>query len=223
MSKSKRRSKKMPERFQMDSNKLVRSRKDKTRKIRYYYLIVCEGEETEPNYFKAIKKQLPPDIVDVDVSGEGANTQTIVNIAKRKSEKRKNTSKPYDKVWVVFDRDSFPPDKFDNAINSAESNGFGCAWSNEAFELWYILHFDFRDTGMSRKAYEAKLTELLGSKYEKNDPLMYDKLKVTGSQNQAIKYAKRLLEIHSSTAPSSSNPATTVHLLVNELNEYFKK
>lgn len=218
MAKSKRRSKKMLERFQGDSRKLVRSRKDKTRNIRLYYLIVCEGEKSEPNYFKAIKKQLPPDIVDVDVSGEGANTQTIVNIAKIKSKKRKNTTKPYDKVWVVFDKDSFPATNFDNAIHSAKANNFDCAWSNEAFELWYLLHFEFRHTAMSRKKYKKALSAHLGEEYKKNDPDMYRKL--IDKQDDAIINSEKLLATHCGITPSSSNPATKVHLLVKELNEY---
>ena len=28
------------------------------------------------------------------------------------------------------------------------------AWTNEAFELWYLLHFNFYNTGISRKQYQ---------------------------------------------------------------------
>jgi len=124
---------------------------------------------------------------------------------------------PYDRIWVVFDKDSFPASNFDNAINKAESNDFGCAWSNEAFELWYILHFEYRNTGMTRDKYKVKLTELLGSEYKKNDSDMYGKL--SDKQQDAIRNASKLLESHGSLPPSSSNPATTVFKLVQELLE----
>ena len=39
------------------------------------------------------------------------------------------------------------------AINDATANDLKVAWSNEAFELWYLLHFIFLDTAITRKAY----------------------------------------------------------------------
>jgi len=197
------------------------SRAENSRNKLNYYLIVCEGKKTEPNYFKAFQKQLPRGILNIDVLGTGAETLKIVNIAENKNNESKRTNRPYDKVWAVFDRDSFPPCDFNKAIKKAVSKGFGCAWSNEAFELWFILHFEYCNTGMSRKDYKAKLTKLLGKEYKKNDPNIYESLKE--HQGTAISNSEKLLKRHKGTAPSSLNPATTVHLLVKELNEYLKE
>jgi len=142
---------------------------------------------------------------------------SLVEDAERRSKESIKRNMPYDRIWVVFDKDSFPASNFDNAINKAESNDFGCAWSNEAFELWYILHFEYRNTGMTRDKYKVKLTELLGSEYKKNDSDMYGKL--SDKQQDAIRNASKLLESHGSLPPSSSNPATTVFKLVQELLE----
>ena len=196
-----------------NTKRIVRSRQE-----RYRYLIVCEGVKSEPYYFEALKKRLPKKLVDIDIIGAGAETLRIVQIAKEKFDEKRRTPHPYDKVWVVFDRDSFPASDFDNAIHSAAANGFGCAWSNEAFELWYLLHFEFRNTAMTRTKYEKSLSALLGTKYVKNDPGMFAKLE--DKQGTAIKNAGRLLERHAGQAPSKSNPATQVHLLVKELNQY---
>ena len=195
-----------------------RSSTFESRTPKYYYLIVCEGEKTEPNYFKSLKEDLPKGIVDVDILGEGFNTLSIIQEAKDALAKSKTTFRPYDKVWVVFDRDSFPASDFDNAIHSAEAAGFGCAWSNEAFELWYILHFEYRNTGMSRDEYKKRLSTHLGGKYKKNDPDMYRKL--VDKQCIAIRHSARLEKESKGITPSKANPATTVHLLVIELNEY---
>ena len=97
----------------------------------------------------------------------------------------------------------------------AKSNDFGCAWSNEAFELWYVLHFEYRNTGMSRSQYKSRLTNHLGEEYKKNDSNMYGKL--ADKQQNAIRNATRLLGIHDSMPRSRCNPATTVHVLVQEL------
>lgn len=75
-------------------------------------------------------------MVEVYIEGLGQNTLSIIKEAKKRKEERDNSQNPaYDKIWVVFDRDSFQPDNFDNAIFSAEALGYGCAWCNEAFEL----------------------------------------------------------------------------------------
>jgi hypothetical protein len=178
-------------------------------------LIVCEGEKTEPNYFKSFVRILPRGSVQVDVVGEGCNTLSLVEDAEKRSKESSKRNMPYDRVWVVFDRDSFSPSNFDNAISKAESKGFGCVWSNEAFELWYILHFEYRNTGMSRDEYKGRLTAHIGEEYKKNDPDMYGKL--VDKQQDAIRNATKLLGTHGRLPPSRSNPATTVHELVQEL------
>jgi hypothetical protein len=192
-----------------------------TRKLRRRFLIVCEGTKTESNYFEAFKKELPRGLVEIDIYGIGANTLTIVQEAKKAFLKSKRSVIPNEEVWVVFDRDSFPADNFDNAIHSAKANGFGCAWSNEAFELWYLLHFGYRNTGMIRSEYKRCLTRHMGEDYKKNDHGMYEKIREF--QSSAIQHAERLMQQHQSVPPSSSNPGTQVYLLVNELNSYLIK
>ena len=183
-------------------------------------LIVCEGEKTEPSYFKAIKAELPPHVVEVEISGEGDNTLRLVEKAQEMRDERASGSYPFDQVWVVFDRDSFPPSDFDNAITKAEADGIKCAWSNEAFELWYVLHFEYRNTAMPRTEYQDKLSDLIGRKYLKNALDMYQMLAEKGNQDQAIKWAKQLHReaTASQTPPSRSNPCTTVYALVEILN-----
>lgn len=185
-------------------------------------LIVCEGEKTEPNYFRAIQKDLPQHVVELEICGEGFNTLTLVEKAQELRDGRESGSYPFDQVWVVFDRDSFPTSDFDNAINKAESDGISCAWSNEAFELWYVLHFEYRTTAMPRTEYQAKLTELMGRPYAKNAPDMYQVLSHKGKQAQAINFSKRLHQgvVTAHTPPSRANPCTTVYALVETLNGF---
>lgn len=38
-------------------------RKKDIRKKRKFYLIVCEGEKTEPNYFQGLKEDLPKGVL----------------------------------------------------------------------------------------------------------------------------------------------------------------
>ncbi len=192
----------------------------RTRPQRQRFLIVCEGEKTEPNYLQGLKAKLPPNLVDIKIEGVGANTMSLINFAIRKQEIAESQGQPYHNVWVVFDRDSFPNDNFDNAISMAESRGMKVAWSNEAFELWYLLHFEDRTTAMLRAEFSSKLTEKLGSKYVKNSKDMYRRLEDVGDEEAAMRRASQLQEMHSGVTPANSNPCTHVNKLVEELNAY---
>ena len=49
-----------------------------------FFLIVCEGEATEPNYFESLKNDLPKGVLDVydfKIVGNGHNTVSLVNSA----------------------------------------------------------------------------------------------------------------------------------------------
>lgn len=189
-----------------------------TRIPRKRFLILCEGEKTEPAYFSALKKEIPRGMLDLVIQGVGKNTLALTRRAKILVKESKRTQRPYDRVWLVFDKDSFPADNFDNTISSAIAHDFGCAWSHEAFELWYLLHFEYRNTPMSRDDYGHRISSYIKREYNKNDDSMYCELKE--HQQTAIHNAERLLRYHYPAAPSASNPATQVHLLVIELNVY---
>jgi len=125
-----------------------------------------------------------------------------------------------DQIWCIFDRDSFPSQQFNDALSLAGQKGIKVAYSNEAFELWYILHFEFLNTGITRAAYIAKLTKLLNKPYEKNSHEIYDLLEPW--QATAIANAKRLLTTYNPSKPEQDNPSTTVHLLIEELRKYIR-
>ncbi len=172
------------------------------------FLIVCEGEQTEPNYFR--KFRVPKQVARVDVHGLGANTESLVRRAVGLRDEDE-----YDQVWCVFDRDSFKVESFNAALALAAREGIQVAYSNEAFELWYLLHFHYFNTGMSRADYGGKLTALLGFKYEKNSDAIFDAL--WSSRATALRNAEKLLASYPVPRPASDNPSTTVHRLVREL------
>jgi RloB-like protein len=103
------------------------------------FLIVCEGAKTEPNYFRSFR--VPRDVIDVH--GLGENT---IRIVERAIELKAEDN--YDQVWCVFDRDSFPAQNFNAALELSRRHGIEVAYSNESFELWYVLHFEFLNSGI---------------------------------------------------------------------------
>ncbi|MCY7862910.1 MULTISPECIES: RloB family protein [Bacillus] len=195
--------------FHKKRNKNQLKRKERIRDLPDSFLIVCEGKKTEPRYFESFRVRS----ARVKIVGTGSNT---ISLVEETIELMKCNS--YDQVWCVFDRDSFKAGNFYTAIQRALKNGIKVAYSNEAFELWYLLHFHYLDTAINRQQYVKKLNDFLGRKYKKNDPNMYNLLK--SKQSTAIKNAKRLLESYTSQNPENNKPSTTVHLLVEELNKF---
>lgn len=215
----------------------------KVRKNKEYkdsILIVCEGVKTEPYYFESF----PVSNIKVKTIGTGCNTESLVDKAIKEWISYSNNNEFYEKLWCVFDRDSFHQDSYNNAFIKVKTEEkrlntkfrkqerkiiISIAYSNEAFELWYLLHFDYIDSALSRSEYNRMLTERMGQEYKKNDPTIYqffDKLsKDTGDQKgqrNAINNAKKLRNSITSAQKHNHNPSTTVDLLVEELNKYLK-
>lgn len=212
---------------------LERREKKRSKNIipkRRYYLIVCEGTKTEPNYFKSLKEELPKGVVtacQIDIEGAGRNTQSLIEKALcLKDEYEKKYDRMLDKLWVVFDKDSFDPNDFNNAINSCKrvNPSIECAWSNEAFELWYLLHFHFYNNAIRRKEYQNLIEENFRTKgledyeYKKNSEEMFHQLAKYGSPKDALRNAQALERRYAGARDfSNQNPCTMVYKLVAEL------
>lgn len=188
------------------------------------FLIVCEGEKTEPNYFKAFIDNRRSEVKEVNVKGCGCSTCQLINEAKKIREKlERERPVSFDRVWLVFDKDEFKD--FNKAIEDAKKEGMNCAWSNQAFELWYVLHFQYLVTGVDRKQYiemiEDKVRKASKNKkfeYKKNDVGFYQILQEHGDEEQATKRAQRLRGIRGEEKNyAAHNPRTEVDLLVDEL------
>ncbi len=159
-----------------------RGRRVNVREIRQRFLIVCEGEQTEPNYFRAF--QTPGLVVKI----EDSHARGSKLVAKAKQLRDEDD---YDQVWCVFDRDDLQPHQIDAAFQCAQQEGISIAFSNQAFELWYLLHFDYHNTALSRKDYCERLAKRLGQAYRKNHASMYELLNcfAISSQPQSSTHA----------------------------------
>lgn len=207
----------------IESGKGRRGRQFATRAPRRSFLIVCEGEVTEVRYFEAfpVRKE-----VLVAVRGEGSNTLSLIKRAVEHADRAANNDSPFDEVWVVYDHDDFGADKFNraaaeiHALDTRRNERWQAAWSHQAFEVWYLLHFQFFDGRLHRHLVQKKLGELLqqhcGRSYRKNDPHIYELL--LKLQPTALQHAHRLVREHGTKPPADANPCTQVHLLVEALN-----
>ena len=194
-------------------------------------LIVCEGENTEPSYFRQFKLST----ATIKPIGEGYNTISLIKRAIELSKKN-----IYDQVWCVFDADpkaSNPKhaQNFNKAIKFAEKHKFGIAYSNQAFEYWLILHFDdHQGSCMERSDYNEKINQLLkpfGFAYEGNDSKIITEeiFEVLDGIDTKTKKERKILAIeraernyykHDHSNPAKEESSTTVFRLVRELLKY---
>lgn len=213
----------------MRENEFSRKNKLRSKKLApANYLIVCEGKQTEPNYFNGLRKKINEKygskvdllIPSIEVRGTGENTTALVKY----TDKYVNYSnKRYGKVWVVFDKDDYSDEQFDRAINSCEYN---VAWSNPNFELWILSHFKRISRVISK---DEILNELekefqkngLGT-YMKNDKKIFEKITNDGKLDIAIKNCEYMEKKNVDVQASKRNPMTMVFKIVQELKEYLK-
>lgn len=210
---------------------------------RRYFLIICEGEKTEPNYFNAIAAKLPRVMVNhVTVRGFGRNPVGLIEEAKKEIKKRRSDGLPdYYYVWLVFDKDEISDSEFNRVIDvmpelsDKKMSGcrsvakWDCAWSNEAFELWYVLHFCEQLGGaVSREKFQKMLEDCIRANtaeknfvYKKNDPDMFARLEryTPDAINRAERALRRQIESGRKTW-AEMNPATRIHELVRVLLAY---
>ncbi len=210
------------------------SRKGKKRYEGDKILIVCEGTDTEPNYFNALKEhfQLHQAAIEI-VPSSGSAPQTVVKYAKKAIEKACSEGDPYTKVYCVIDKDRHPG--YSNALqtirdfepdNEKHCGTILCAIpSVPCFEYWILMHFTrtTRSFGTGGSSPCDQLIRTALSTY------------IPGYQKAERKSAKELVSTKLKTARTNSaitlqaaknagtdDPSTKVHLLVDEL-EYLKE
>lgn len=199
------------------------------------FLIVTEGKRTEPYYFRGLKKLIcgkiggTVNVVEnplVEICGEGCSTGKLIEVTEQIVREAKVL---YQNIWVVFDRDDF--EDFDQAIKEGMNKGYHIAWSNQSFEYWLYLHFNYSDSALHRDEWTGKLDKIFekyeigNGSYQKNYEDIYNMVNVYDGVNTAIKNAKRRMSGFNDgkDKPSEFDPGTTVYKLVEALKKYLEE
>jgi len=225
------------------------------------FIIFCEDEVSEPIYFKFFETSK---IKVNPIRNQKSMMDNVVNAichCKENDLLEETDGKlcvcaESNQVWCVFDRDFEETEEkqlrgnvlFDESIKTAESNGIRLAWSNDAFELWVLLHFEIIDFEnpdyKKRQKYYDRLTDIFRNLPNPNADLVkvlhygrYNYKSSLKSENnfrnivraeivkntyKAIERAKELeLKYIPSGVPNhQKSPFTLVHKLVEELIQY---
>lgn len=208
-----------------------------SRPFKKLFLIACEGEKTEPNYIDDLVKQekakrriaVGSKVLFVNhqhTDPSGVLEDLLSDSAYESAEQR----------WIVIDRDAVEniksengghtQENFDNALLKASKEDVGVAYSNPCFELWLILHFEYRDSASSRIDVQRKALELL----KKNKLLKAgDSIDILKAKKglftelgekrlaTAVKFAEKLYKKNGDTR---NNPCTTFYQLINAIQDF---
>lgn len=218
------------------------NRKKDTRNKVLSVIIACEDEASAPTYFKMIVKRLKDNRAitqdSLVISDHKHNTPMGVLSDLLNHKKDGKSYKDFEHKWIVIDRDAprvngggHTKDDFNGALSSAKTKKVEVAYANDSYELWYLLHFNYRETAILRDDILKEVIKKLKTKNltkfrdlndeniksEEYTKLIYEEL--LELQLTAIKNAKKLLEFYGeSHNPEIDNPSTTIYKLVEILN-----
>lgn len=187
------------------------------------FLIVTEGEKTEPNYFRSLLKRLQlvsPNftIIHPEATDPVSLTQAAIALCEeRRKLSKKNNVVAYDEVWIVFDLEG-PHNQRQKLAQQARmitgAENFHFASSNPCFEFWLLLHSEYTTAPFIDCDSIIKRLKKHWVDYVKG---VAPSLEIHSKLSEAIARAERCRQ-HHEVSKGDGNPSTCVDLLVRNLN-----
>ena len=143
------------------------SREPKGKKAKMSFYIITEGE-TEKRYFLEFRQKNRCSAVTIKkikpCSGQ------ILNVAKRVWKNERFTVSKYNKQAIIIDKDALTEDEFNTILRAAKEENIGVFFSNSAFEVWLLAHFEPITKGIfTGNELKRRLSNYLRGEYKKGD------------------------------------------------------
>jgi len=190
------------------------------------YLIVCEGNKTEPEYFNDLRNFERLACITVKVCGEcGSAPISVVEHALQLYKDLTIGGEPVEEVFCVFDKDDH--ESFFRACaliekSKKEKIPITAVISVPCFEYWILLHFQYNRAPFQGKGNASsagvvcKNVQKHIKGYTKGAKGLYASLK--SKQADAVSHSRRAIEDMNATG--QDNPSTHVHTLVEQLLKF---
>ena len=201
------------------------NRRRSQREPKRRFILFCEGKNTEPAYFDAVKRTCVDALIEVEIVPAVGVPYTIAERARERarseglaqsSRRRLNSFEETDQVWAVFDRDEHP--RFNDAVMLCNQVGIHVARSNPCFELWLILHEQDHDRHETCQALQ-KLLEQIRPDYSRKHGKVPDCDDLVTRVAQAEQRAEAQLTRRKDSGHPLGNPSTTVGHLTYQIRE----
>lgn len=204
-------------------NKLGRRRASKEPKHKFH--VLCEGQNTEPQYFRALSHQVDGALISIVVQKAVGTPVTIANNARNlskslglngNSRRRKNSYEKNDQVWAVFDRDDHP--NVNEALSICENSKIGIAYSNPCFELWLIFHLQDYAQPNSHNNVQRRFSELEPT-YNQAAGKICDFETILNNLEDAENRGQQSLNDREREGDRRGNPSTSVQHLTRAIRD----
>jgi len=189
------------------------------------FTLFCEGRNTEPAYFSAIRKTYTNALVSIEIRPGIGVPLTIAREALKYAKTKglvqggrrgQNLFEREDEVWAVFDRDDH--EGYEEAVNLCKENGIGVARSNPCFEIWLILHERDHDRPDDRYQVQKEL-QRLRPEYARAGTKTPDCEEMMARIRDAEKRGHMLLRRREEERKPYGRPSTTVGHLTRAIRE----
>ncbi len=186
---------------------------------RQRFILICEGEKTEPAYFNALKNQYPSAMISIEYLAPAGVPITIKDKVKERMAglrqvQRRNPSAKDDTIWAVFDRDLH--DNVAEAIAGCENAGAQVAYSNPCFEVWLILHHEDYHAADDHHQVQKRYQKL-DPAYDANGSKIPNCATLMKNVEQAENYAENQCKRRDEEGAPLGRPSTTVYHLTRAI------
>lgn len=130
-------------------------RKSQGKSLKPVIIIFTEGD-TEKKYFDKLCQKYKSKIAVKSIKTRKQGLSIVEEANKLLNNKKSDVyNLKSDSVYIVFDKDDLDEFNFDRALKKAEEYQFKIGFSNEAFEVWLLSHFEPVNKKMSRTESET--------------------------------------------------------------------
>lgn len=190
-------------------------------------LIVCEGEKTEPNYFREIIKHYRLSTANIAVDGScGSSPMSVFERAVYLWDIENKKGDSFDRVYCVIDKDSHSTycETKRRIADKKPSGVFFSAASVPCFEYWLLLHFKYTTQPYAATGSLSIGHQVLKELKERMPEYTKGRLDVFKTLYPKLEFAKANAAKSLLCADSNhtDNPSTYIHELVEYLQNLKK-
>ncbi len=189
------------------------------------FILVCEGRNTEPEYFRTLKQKFESALIEIEtipgvgvpaaIASRAIEEKTRRGLSRNRRRKR-DSFEEADQVWAVFDRDDHP--RYGESAEKCVASGIGVAASKPCFELWLTLHLEDFNRQDDSNAVQRHLASIC-PEYDPRGRKILNFDALLASLEEAENRADRQLKARAREGDPFGRPSTTVFKLTREIRK----
>lgn len=193
-------------------------RRPATREPKARIVLVCEGKNTEPDYFRALKASLNKQSVDIKLVPAAGVPMSVAKAALKAVRELKNSvGTEKDRVCAIFDRDDHPG--FEAAIAFCIRNKIMAGYTNPCFELWLIWHFENYGANTHHTEVQRKFSALAPD-YDHARKKTADFSKLMNRVDEACSWSKHHFDARAAEGAQYGAPSSQLHEVIDCIRSF---